>query len=103
MKNFSPKAVEKITWVKAERIERLAKDLSQLRTSPLIHTVALHRVGHPQLAAERAPVEAREHGDREDDRAPDAQLQCAQRTGGRVSIDGYCRFAEWRDRSSADR
>jgi len=38
VKNFSPRAVEKIAWVKAERIERLAKDLSQLRTSPLIHT-----------------------------------------------------------------
>jgi anaerobic selenocysteine-containing dehydrogenase len=38
VKDFSPKAVEEITWVKAERIERLAKDLSQLRTSPLIHT-----------------------------------------------------------------
>jgi len=38
VKNFSPKAVEQITWVKAEKIERLAKDLSELRTSPLIHT-----------------------------------------------------------------
>jgi anaerobic selenocysteine-containing dehydrogenase len=38
VKEFSPKVVEKITWVKAECIERLARDLTQLRTAPLIHT-----------------------------------------------------------------
>jgi anaerobic selenocysteine-containing dehydrogenase len=30
VKGFSPKEVEKITWVKAEKVERLAKDLSTL-------------------------------------------------------------------------
>jgi anaerobic selenocysteine-containing dehydrogenase len=38
VKGFSPKEVEKITWVKAEKVERLAKDLSRLKTAPLIHT-----------------------------------------------------------------
>ena len=38
VREFSPKKVEKITWVKAERIERLAEDLSREKTSILLHT-----------------------------------------------------------------
>jgi len=38
VKGFSPKEVEKITWVKAEKIERLARDLTRLRIAPLLHT-----------------------------------------------------------------
>jgi anaerobic selenocysteine-containing dehydrogenase len=38
VKGFSPKEVEKITWVKAEKVERLAKDLSTLKTALLIYT-----------------------------------------------------------------
>jgi anaerobic selenocysteine-containing dehydrogenase len=38
VKGFSPKEVEKITWVKTEQIERLAEDLVRLRTSLLLHT-----------------------------------------------------------------
>jgi anaerobic selenocysteine-containing dehydrogenase len=38
VRGFSPEKVEKITWVKAERIERLAEDLSRKRTSILLHT-----------------------------------------------------------------
>jgi anaerobic selenocysteine-containing dehydrogenase len=35
---FSPKEVEKITWIKAEKIERLAENLSRPRTTLLLHT-----------------------------------------------------------------
>lgn len=35
---FSPKEVEKITWVKSEIIEKLASDLSRLKTTLLLHT-----------------------------------------------------------------
>jgi len=38
IKGFSPEKVEKITWVKAEKIERLAEDLAKARTSLLLHT-----------------------------------------------------------------
>jgi len=38
VKGFSPTEVEKITWVKGERIERLAYDLSRLKTALLLHT-----------------------------------------------------------------
>ncbi len=38
VKKYSPKEVEKITWVKAERIERLAEDMIRMRTAPLLHT-----------------------------------------------------------------
>jgi len=38
VKGFSPEKVEKITWVKAEKIERLAEDLARIRTSLLLHT-----------------------------------------------------------------
>jgi anaerobic selenocysteine-containing dehydrogenase len=38
VKGFSPRDVEKITWIKAERIERLAEDLAKPRTSLLLHT-----------------------------------------------------------------
>jgi anaerobic selenocysteine-containing dehydrogenase len=38
VKRFSPKDVEKITWVRAERIERLAEDLARPRTTLLLHT-----------------------------------------------------------------
>jgi len=38
VREFSPKRVEKITWVKAERLERLAEDLSRGKTSILLHT-----------------------------------------------------------------
>src|SRR4030042_1801666 len=38
VKGFSPKKVEKITWVKAEKMERMAEDLSKKRTSLLLHT-----------------------------------------------------------------
>jgi len=38
VKGFSPEKVEKITWVKAEKIERLAEDLARTRTSLLLHT-----------------------------------------------------------------
>ena len=38
VKGFSPQEVEKITWIKAERIERLAEDLTRPRTSLLLHT-----------------------------------------------------------------
>ena len=38
VKGFSPKDVEKITWVRAERIERLAEDLARPRTTLLLHT-----------------------------------------------------------------
>ncbi|MGB9627714.1 MAG: molybdopterin-containing oxidoreductase family protein, partial [Thermodesulfobacteriota bacterium] len=38
VKGFSPKEVEKITWVKAETIEKLAQDLSRLKTALLLHT-----------------------------------------------------------------
>jgi anaerobic selenocysteine-containing dehydrogenase len=38
VKKFSPKDVEKITWIAAERIERLAQDLARPRTTLLLHT-----------------------------------------------------------------
>ena len=38
VKGFSPEKVEKITWVKAEKIERLAEDLAKPRTTLLLHT-----------------------------------------------------------------
>jgi anaerobic selenocysteine-containing dehydrogenase len=38
VKRFSPQEVEKITWVKAERIERLAGDICRLKTAPFLHT-----------------------------------------------------------------
>lgn len=38
VKGFSPKEVEKITWVEAEKIERLAEDLCRQKTSLLLHT-----------------------------------------------------------------
>ena len=38
VKGFSPKKVEKITWVKAEKMERLAEDLARTKTSLLLHT-----------------------------------------------------------------
>jgi anaerobic selenocysteine-containing dehydrogenase len=38
VKRFSPQEVEKITWIKGEQIERLVRDLTQLRTSLLLHT-----------------------------------------------------------------
>ena len=38
VKGFSPKDVEKITWIRAERIERLAEDLARPRTTLLLHT-----------------------------------------------------------------
>jgi anaerobic selenocysteine-containing dehydrogenase len=38
VKGFSPKEVEKITWVKAEQVERLAENLARPRTSLLLHT-----------------------------------------------------------------
>jgi anaerobic selenocysteine-containing dehydrogenase len=38
VRKFSPPEVEKITWVKAEKIERLAEDLAKPRTSLLLHT-----------------------------------------------------------------
>jgi anaerobic selenocysteine-containing dehydrogenase len=38
VKRFSPRDVEKITWVRAERIERLAEDLARPRTTLLLHT-----------------------------------------------------------------
>ena len=37
-KDFHPEEVEKITWVKAERIEGLAEDLAKPKTSLLLHT-----------------------------------------------------------------
>jgi anaerobic selenocysteine-containing dehydrogenase len=37
-KEFPPGKVEKITWVKAERIEKLAMDLCRLKTAPILHT-----------------------------------------------------------------
>ena len=38
VKGFPPEKVEKITWVKAKKIERLALDLVKPRTSLLLHT-----------------------------------------------------------------
>jgi len=38
VKTFSPREVEKITWVKAGQIERLAEDLCKQKASPLLHT-----------------------------------------------------------------
>jgi len=38
VKPFSPHQVEKITWVKAERIKKLAEELSRGRSAPLLHT-----------------------------------------------------------------
>ncbi len=38
VKRFSPKQVEEITWVKAEKIERLAEEVTRQRTSLLLHT-----------------------------------------------------------------
>ena len=38
VKGFSPQEVEKITWIKGEQIERLARDLTRSRTSLLLHT-----------------------------------------------------------------
>ena len=38
VKRFSPQEVEKVTWIKAEKIERLAEDLTRPRTSLLLHT-----------------------------------------------------------------
>jgi len=35
---FSPQRVEKITWVKAVQIEKLAEELSRGRSAPLLHT-----------------------------------------------------------------
>jgi anaerobic selenocysteine-containing dehydrogenase len=35
---FPPKEVEKITWVKAEKIQSLAKDLSKMKTAPVLCT-----------------------------------------------------------------
>jgi anaerobic selenocysteine-containing dehydrogenase len=38
VRKFSPPEVEKIAWVKAKQIERLAEDLAKPRTSLLLHT-----------------------------------------------------------------
>lgn len=38
VKEFPPEKVEKITWVKAKQIERLAEDLAKPKTSLLLHT-----------------------------------------------------------------
>jgi anaerobic selenocysteine-containing dehydrogenase len=38
IRKFSPPEVEKITWVKARQIERLAEDLAKPRSSLLLHT-----------------------------------------------------------------
>lgn len=38
VKGFSPKEVEKITWVKSETIEKFAHDLSRSKTTLLLHT-----------------------------------------------------------------
>jgi anaerobic selenocysteine-containing dehydrogenase len=38
VKGFSPKVVEKITWVKAEKIVKMAESLAKPRTSLLLHT-----------------------------------------------------------------
>jgi hypothetical protein len=38
IKGFSPKTVERITWVKAEQVEKLAENLVKPRTSLLLHT-----------------------------------------------------------------
>ncbi len=38
VKGFSPTEVEKITWIKSEKIEKLAGDLSRLKTTLLLHT-----------------------------------------------------------------
>jgi anaerobic selenocysteine-containing dehydrogenase len=38
VRKFSPSEVEKITWVKARQIERLAEDLAKPRSSLLLHT-----------------------------------------------------------------
>jgi anaerobic selenocysteine-containing dehydrogenase len=38
VKEFSPERVEKITWIKAKTIERLAEDVSKEKTSLLLHT-----------------------------------------------------------------
>ena len=38
VREFTPRNVEKITWVRAEQIERLAEDLARPRTSLLLHT-----------------------------------------------------------------
>jgi anaerobic selenocysteine-containing dehydrogenase len=38
VKGFSPKTVERITWVKAEQVEKLAENLVKPRTSLLLHT-----------------------------------------------------------------
>jgi anaerobic selenocysteine-containing dehydrogenase len=38
VKGFSPKVVEKITWVKAEKVVKVAESLARPRTSLLLHT-----------------------------------------------------------------
>jgi anaerobic selenocysteine-containing dehydrogenase len=38
VKRFSPHEVEKITWVKAEKVERLAQDVCRFKTAPLMYT-----------------------------------------------------------------
>jgi anaerobic selenocysteine-containing dehydrogenase len=38
VRKFSPPEVERITWVKAEKIKRLAEDLAKPKTSLLLHT-----------------------------------------------------------------
>ncbi|MGD0915710.1 MAG: molybdopterin-dependent oxidoreductase [Thermodesulfobacteriota bacterium] len=38
VKGFSPQEVERITWIRAEQIERLAEDLVRPKTSLLLHT-----------------------------------------------------------------
>ncbi len=38
VKGFPPEKVEKITWIKAERIKTLAEDLAKPKTSLLLHT-----------------------------------------------------------------
>jgi anaerobic selenocysteine-containing dehydrogenase len=38
VKGFSPKVVEKITWVKAEKVVKMAESLARPRTSLLLHT-----------------------------------------------------------------
>jgi anaerobic selenocysteine-containing dehydrogenase len=38
IKKFSPQEVEKITWVKAEKVKQLAQDFCRFKTAPLIYT-----------------------------------------------------------------
>ncbi len=38
IKRFSPHEVEKITWIKAQKVEQLAQDFYRLRTAPLLCT-----------------------------------------------------------------